>query len=258
MRSSTKLDESERECLSEVVESSLRVINRHQFFSWTQGAMQRLISHEILICGVEDGSRRGLEHYHFEATRYFRENHFEAVCRPETGLLKHLVLLAEQSKDSVVLCPSTYPARTEVYESLRALVEENELRNLAAFLWIGPRSALQAYYSFSRVEALTERTGYFLELLVPFIHSTFLRVLAHHEIAETSNGSRSGRLVTPRQEEILQLIRDGKTNGQIAAILKLSPWTIKNHVQMIFQRLDSANRAQAITRAISLGILRAD
>ncbi len=258
MSSAIRLSEAEREYLSEIVESSLRVINRHQFFLWTQGPVQRLVPHEILLCGVDDGSRQGLEQHHFEATRYFREIHFEALCKPQTGLVAHLLQISERTQDMVVLSPSIKHATAALDTALLDLVRENELRNLAACLWMGPRRRLQAYYSFSRVADLGERTAYFLELLVPHLHATFLRVMAHQEVAAVGNGARSGRLVTPRQEEILGLIRDGRTNVEIADILEVSPWTIKNHIQMIFQRLNTSNRTQAITRAISLGILRSD
>lgn len=251
-----KLTETERDYLAEVVESSVRVVTRHHFFVWTQSTLQRLIPHEILLCGVDDGSRYGFEQYHFESTRYFRDCHFEALCDLNLGLLPHLQRIHERTRGLVVTSPSFEPDAGSTEDSLSELVRANELRNLAAGLWIGPRSAVQAYYSFSRIPELDERTGYFLELLVPHIHITFRRVLAATDAASSSNGARPGRLITRRQEEILLLIRDGKTNNQIAEILEVSPWTIKNHVQMIFQRLNTSNRTQAITRAMKLGILR--
>jgi DNA-binding CsgD family transcriptional regulator len=64
--------------------------------------------------------------------------------------------------------------------------------------------------------------------------------------------------VTPRQEEILNLIKSGKTNSEIAELLDCSPWTIKNHIQAILRKLDSNTRTHAIARAMSLGILNPD
>jgi transcriptional regulator EpsA len=223
------------------------------------------VPHEILICGVDGGPRNGFEQHHFEATRYFREVHFEALCRAETGLLAHLSRISKRTGDLVVLAPHPSTLCDPLDAELLVLIDENELKNLAACLWVGPRSGLEAYYSFSRVNPLDERTAYFLELIVPYIHATFLRVLANEHVtllrvlaneqSGSSARSRSGRLVTARQQEILVLIRDGKTNSEIANILELSPWTIKNHIQMIFQRLNTTNRTQTISRAINLGIL---
>jgi len=258
MRQSHKLSEQEREYLSEIVESSMRVVNRHQFFNWSQGTLQRLIPHEILICGVDDGARRGFEHYHFESTRYFREEHFAAACQVDSGLLRQLQQISKRTGNHIVVSPSFSTPDDEQDAALLAFVQQNEMKNLVAALCVGPRGKVQAFYSFSRVEPLTAQTAFFAELIAPCLHVTFLRVLMSQEQTGSASGSRSGRLVTRRQEEILTLIRDGKTNSEIASILDVSPWTIKSHIQMIFQRLNTNNRTQAITRAISLGILRSE
>ena len=258
MTTASKLSDQQREYLAEVVETSMRVVNRHHFFMWCQGTLQRLVPHEILVCGIDDGARRGFEHYHFESTRYFKAEHFEALCQPDSGLLRLLQLIAKRTGRNVIVLPD--PEQTDHPDDvdLSKLVKANELKNLAAYLWVGPRTKLQAFYSFSRVEPLNQETAFLLKLLAPCLHSTFLRVVASQEAAGVTSGARSGRLVTRRQEEILALIRDGKTNTEIANILAVSPWTIKSHIQMIFQRLNSNNRTQAITRAISLGILRSE
>jgi DNA-binding CsgD family transcriptional regulator len=39
----------------------------------------------------------------------------------------------------------------------------------------------------------------------------------------------------------------GKTNGEIGSILNVSSFTIKNHMQRIFKKLDVFNRAQAVS-----------
>ncbi len=254
MSSHLRMTETEREYVSEIVESSMRVVNRHQFFVWTQGAIQRLVPHEILLCGVDVGSVNGFEQFHFTSSRYFRETHFEAVCGRESGVMRHLRQIAERTQNMVVLCPQVGFEKEEV--GLRKLIDENELRNLAACLWMGPRNSPQAYYSFSRIaEPLDERLAYFVELIIPYVHVTFLRVLSKELRTGSRTNSRHGQLVTRRQAEILSLIREGKTNTEIANILAVSPWTVKNHIQMIFQRLNTSNRTQTITRAISLGLL---
>lgn len=249
------MTEEERDYVSQIVETSLRVVNRHQFFVWTQGALQRLVPHEILLCGIDDGTRLGFEQFHFTSCRYFREVHFEAVCDREHGLLSHFTRAPRQDRTLVVMCPSLSPEAED--PELNILVQENELRNLAACLWLDRRNKLQAFYSFSRVAApFDERLAFFLEIMIPYLHVTFMRVLAYEEDGAARNGNHAGRIVTKRQEEILRLIREGKTNVQIADILAVSPWTVKNHIQMIFHRLNTSNRTQTITRAISLGILR--
>ena len=55
-----------------------------------------------------------------------------------------------------------------------------------------------------------------------------------------------------RKNEILRWLVEGKRNGEIAAILKLSPRTVEKHVQDILNEFKVENRATAIVRAVEL------
>lgn len=257
MSQATRLEEIERGRFSDAVEESFRISSRHQFFVWSQSSLQALIPHEIMICGIEDGSRQGMAVHRFSASRYFRQEHFDVVSDPLTGLMPRLLAVAEGNRTSVIFCP--FESGRAADDQLLALVAENELKNLAAQLVIGTRGRFEAFYVFSRLSReLDSRLSYVIELLVPHLHNAFLRVLATEREMAGSNTQRSGRLVTPRQEEILNLIKSGKTNSEIAELLSCSPWTIKNHIQAILRKLDSNTRTHAIARAMSLGILHPD
>lgn len=251
------LDEIDRNRFSDTVEASFRVSSRHQFFVWTQSSLQALIPHEILICGIEDGSRQGMAVHRFSASRYFRQEQFDVVSDPLNGLMPRLMAVAEGHRSRVIFSPRDGGKLAD--EKLSSLVTENELKNLAALLVHGTRGKFEAFYVFARVSAeRDERLGYLIELLVPHLHNVFLRVLGTEREVTGTHTQRSGRLVTPRQEEILNLIKNGKTNSEIAELLECSPWTIKNHIQAILRKLDSNTRTHAIARAMSLGILTPD
>jgi DNA-binding CsgD family transcriptional regulator len=51
-----------------------------------------------------------------------------------------------------------------------------------------------------------------------------------------------------REIEILHWVRMGKTNAEIASILGISIYTVKNHLRHIFKKLDVYNRTQAISK----------
>jgi pimeloyl-ACP methyl ester carboxylesterase/DNA-binding CsgD family transcriptional regulator len=59
--------------------------------------------------------------------------------------------------------------------------------------------------------------------------------------------------LTERQRELLELIAQGRDNGQIAAALGLSEKTVRNHITSIFAKLEVESRAQAIVRARDSG-----
>jgi DNA-binding NarL/FixJ family response regulator len=51
-----------------------------------------------------------------------------------------------------------------------------------------------------------------------------------------------------REAEIMSLIADGHSNGEIAAQLVLAEKTVKNHVNRIYAKLGAESRAAAIVR----------
>jgi two-component system, NarL family, response regulator DegU len=64
------------------------------------------------------------------------------------------------------------------------------------------------------------------------------------------------RLITKREEEVLQLIADGCSTPEVAAQLYISQKTVKNHLASIYQKLDARDRTQAVLQAVRMGIVR--
>ncbi len=56
--------------------------------------------------------------------------------------------------------------------------------------------------------------------------------------------SRDG--LTPRQREVLTLLREGKSNKEIARVLDLAEGTVKLHVTAILKALNVSNRTRAV------------
>src|SRR5256885_15393235 len=54
------LNDSEREALLLNLDVSMRVNSRPQLFSWVQGALQSLIQHEVLLCGLQEGRQAAM------------------------------------------------------------------------------------------------------------------------------------------------------------------------------------------------------
>jgi DNA-binding NarL/FixJ family response regulator len=72
--------------------------------------------------------------------------------------------------------------------------------------------------------------------------------------ASAQNGKLSASL-SPRERDVLCHLANGATTTQIAEALVLSPSTVKMHVAHILEKLDAANRAEAVGRAAALGLL---
>lgn len=61
--------------------------------------------------------------------------------------------------------------------------------------------------------------------------------------------------LSKRELQVLQLVGQGKSNGQIGATLFISERTVKFHVSAVLAKLDVRNRTEAILAANRLGIL---
>lgn len=68
-------------------------------------------------------------------------------------------------------------------------------------------------------------------------------------------GDLKRALLSTRELEVLALAGEGLTNRQIAAKLSLSERTVQNHIASILQQLHASSRTEAVTRAISLGLI---
>jgi two-component system, NarL family, response regulator len=71
-----------------------------------------------------------------------------------------------------------------------------------------------------------------------------------------SNVSQPVNPLTQREQEILGLITQGKTNQQIAEILYITPGTVRVHVHAILQKLEVSDRAQAVVVALQKRLIK--
>jgi len=85
----------------------------------------------------------------------------------------------------------------------------------------------------------------------------FFTEIEHFVCSHSSDGNRAETHfleLTAREREVLDLIARGLDNGQIAAQLSVSEKTVRNHINSIFGKLGTPNRAQAIVRAREAGL----
>ncbi len=66
---------------------------------------------------------------------------------------------------------------------------------------------------------------------------------------------REERVVSKREEEVLQSIADGCSTTEVAEQMFISQKTVKNHLASIYQKLDARDRTQAVLQAVRMGIV---
>jgi len=85
-----------------------------------------------------------------------------------------------------------------------------------------------------------------------FFNADVSRMLLRDYLGEDGNKDFDDDLsrLTDREREILQLIAEGKTNGEIATVLTLSPNTVETHRKQIMKKLDLHKTADLVRFAI--------
>jgi DNA-binding NarL/FixJ family response regulator len=69
-----------------------------------------------------------------------------------------------------------------------------------------------------------------------------------------SNGRRNEYSLTQRENDILALLSEGRSNRDIAGALFLSEKTVKAHLAAIFRKMGVTNRTQAAMVAVRMGV----
>jgi len=72
-----------------------------------------------------------------------------------------------------------------------------------------------------------------------------------------ANGAEHATL-SPREHEILVLLAQGRTQGQIATELVISSKTVATHIQHVLSKLGVHTRAQAVAKAFRVGLVEPD
>ncbi len=247
----------EPESLMLNLDASLRVHTRAHFFGWTQGLLQGLIRHELLICALRDGKPLS-----------FRVDSF-SMNAPEPAMFSELFLRDPAVASNLINAwgkRNFRPMMCDTDDSglLAGSAFARELERMGATqLFVhGTHDVDGQTTSFFTFACIPGTVGagqsYIADLTVPFLHSAWVRTqLNVNGRAIGNDGPRSAvaSKITSREQEIVRWIYLGKSNFEIGAILGISPLTVKNHVQKILRKLDVVNRAQAVGKALELRIL---
>jgi len=103
------------------------------------------------------------------------------------------------------------------------------------------------YFAFSNFDKKQQsKLHTLMQILAPHYHLAYLRSTS--QLAEQESQAPPSSL-TPREEEIMRWVAEGKTNWEISVILNMSLNTVKTHLKNIYQKLGGVeNRWSAVAR----------
>jgi transcriptional regulator EpsA len=217
---------------------------------WLQGDVQAWLSHDVMLVGWGD-FRSGELHFDIVSSiPGMRSNEFTRTgIAPLMGYLRDCWVAARQlpcqldmSGCARLLGQCGYPSREALARMQTALVHG---------FGDGNRGE-RIFAALSAQPCLPAGSGPALKLLLPFIDVALRRIpptpsrqarcdghpVAPHELRLAD--------LSERERQIMTWVAMGKTNPEIGCILRISEFTVKNHMKSIFSKLDVSNRAQAV------------
>src|SRR6266571_4758478 len=184
------LDPLVLEALALNMDASLRVHARHHFFTWTQGLLQNLLKHELLIC----------------ALRTAEPAPFSDIFRQDTSVVPHLVKTWEDNYFQPVICEtgngSAFAGSTLARELNR--IGANVVLAHGTYDVFGK---LASFFAFAcQSGTIGPRQTYLAELVVPFLHLAWVRTQINRPAESDGASSPGAGLLTAREQEILRWI----------------------------------------------------
>jgi transcriptional regulator EpsA len=243
------LSKLEQEYLLHAIEAAIPLRDARQFCLWTQGPLQALLPHQVMLC-LQFGEHDELRHVECAHSTVLDAGLHSHLANRDDGLALRLarhcrrdtrlpaMLDAGPGADALKAGPALAPFQGE----LRELGLENLLIHGTERMPGGDTF----FVLFGLPHRPRARHAYFLELLLPYLHLSLQRVGGRRAQA------RSGTLARPvsaREAEVLRWVRQGKSNDEIGQILGISGLTVKNHLQRVYRLLGVSNRAHAIACA---------
>lgn len=234
-----------------IVASCARIRRHYDIYQLLGGDVQHFLPHDILISAWGDFARWDLRIDLTSGLPGVRTAQL-AHCRLDQPIQRAYARWIDAGRAPVMLEPADLAVGPYCHCAIHA-----SLRAMRSFIVHGvhdKRSGQDSLFIAAGYTPPAKGRGVrllaFLDALIAQIDAAFRRVPAL-ALAAAGGAARDGANVldlSARELEVLESICRGKTNLDIAAVLDISPFTVKNHVQRIFRKIGVTNRTQAAAR----------
>ena len=157
---------------------------------------------------------------------------------PELDGVEAMRQIRAENSEAKFLVLTTYDTDEYIFDAIEAGAKGYLLKDASR------EDLFQAISAVHRGESLVQ----------PGVASRVLDRLA--QLTRQAGQAATPQLLSDRELEVLQLMASGAANKQIASDLTISESTVKTHVTNIFQKLDVNHRTEAVTKAMSKGIIK--
>lgn len=235
--------------------TGVSAIRRHlELLQWLQGDVQHHLPHDILLVGWGNFQEGAIQHDILSKLPGVRSYAVGTDGLPFLlGKFHEYWVSANRKPIRPDFCNFEYLlGKTSLPGSF-----SSALRNMRSALVHGmcdERGQYECIYVLLSSSSIPqEPASTAIKMLMPIIDSA-LRQVTHlpqqkkQTVKRPQINSEDAFGLSEREIEIMDWVAMGKTNSEIGSILNISGFTVKNHMQRIFQKLNVYNRAQAVSK----------
>lgn len=237
------------ESLNSLVHKSLHIHSHFDLLMWLQGDIQPYIPHEVMIAAWGDFSSGAI---------YIDIVSTIPGVRSQPVTNKKLITLLQSlftHWEDHWKTPFTLNMNKGIFHDTELGCQEADanLKKMKTALVHGlkdQRVGQDCLYVFiDPAEVVPTISRKMVGILVPYIDAALRQLdhLPHQTVQAAAPPPEIVGVLSSRESEIMDWVMMGKTNQDIGMILNISAFTVKNHLQRIFRKLDVLNRAQAVS-----------
>jgi len=240
----------------DIISESIEIKTHSEFLVWAQGTLQEFLPHEVMIAAWGDFSL-GIIYYEIISaipgvrTDLMQEKEIAAFLKR----LYSYWMSKDRTPSQLLADHSVIRCRDIVDGSLKSRMQGMKTALIHAIKDV--RGGSDSFYVLlsSNTDITPNRKKTFHQLL-PYIDATLRQIdlRPNHTLAIKPSNCDSELSIddvlklTHRESEIMGWICSGKTNVEIGLILDISTFTVKNHLQRIFKKLEVVSRSQAVAK----------
>lgn len=248
----------DRDLLLDAIQESLHIKTHFELFIWLQRKVQFFIPHEILISAWGDFTL-GLIYFDIVSAHPMlrTKNISENTLTPQIIGLFNEWLAHEKAPILMEMKGGVFDEKTLFKDQHKkgefTNFRFNEMKSVILHGIKDNRGNHDCLYILMNRTPISNRSKNLLEILMPFIDCAFRRIEQLEDtLPKLEQLNETGDALTAREVEIMEQLREGKTNREIAQLLDISAFTVKNHLQHIYEKLNAINRSQAVNKYTKL------
>ncbi|MDI1300039.1 XrtB/PEP-CTERM-associated transcriptional regulator EpsA [Methylotenera sp.] len=236
--------------------ASSYAINKHiDFYNWLQTSVAEVLPHNVLLaCWGDFESNSQKFNFNYDVASNLANIRTQALFdspQKADDLMRqlHKSWSANNNRWLTVNNLDSFDVNKEIKSKLPEIF--NEFKSLLVYGLSDLRASNDCLYVFFSTDTTFEVQDSLMGLLMPHIDNV-LRKIQHIEPVDISEAASVSMIksynLSTRELEIIDWVKQGKTDGEIAMILYISQNTVKSHLKHVFEKLNVTRRAQAVAK----------